>query len=107
MLIYFPFDIVDFNSLFSIILDINLWCCEIVLLGSLIYFSSSKIAKEILDVTAKTVGIIAGSTIIYRNVKGSGSSSTNDDKDKKDNDDKDKKDKENKTDDSNNETNTK
>jgi hypothetical protein len=78
--------------------------CGIVFFGGFICFASSKVIKEVLDVTYKTVGIVAGSTIIYKNVKGGGSYSTNDD-----NEDKDKKDKntENKTDNSSNETSNK
>ena len=87
-------NIFDVADLFGITNNFSSWLvlsCEIVLLLGLIYFSSGRIAKEILDVAAKTVGTIAGSTIIYKNTVGGSSSDKDDKKDKKDKKDDNKK----------------
>lgn len=73
-----------------------------MLLLGFIYFSKGRIAKEILDVTAKTVGIVAGSTIIYKNSVVIALQMIKIKKEKKD-----KNDKNDKTDDSKNETTSK
>jgi len=84
MLMTFTFDILDIFA--GIIYSIDLYSVLVlsILFGGFIHFSSGKIAKEILDVTAKTVGIIAGSTIIYKNTVSSSTDDTDKDKDKKD-----------------------
>jgi|SRR5579859_1212298 len=81
-----------FNIIISFTLDnytTFLWL-EVSLLGGLIVLASAsgKIAKEVLDATAKTVGIIAGSTIIYKNLKGNGNDSSTSSENDKDKDDK-------------------
>lgn len=75
---------------------------EIFILGGMVLLSGKAIQMG-LDMGAKAVAIVAGSTMIYKNLKGSGSGSGSDDndkdKDKKDeNKDKDKKDEDKKDD---------
>jgi hypothetical protein len=67
------------NSIITII--------EIFILGGMVLLSGKAIQMG-LDMGAKAVAIVAGSTMIYKNLKGSGSGSGSDDNDK----DKDKKD---------------
>lgn len=42
----------------------------VIIISVIVHLSGGKIAKEILDVAAKVVGITAGSTIIYNNLSG-------------------------------------
>lgn len=70
------------------------WSIEIiyasVIMGLILF--SGKVVKEIIDTTAKVIGIGAGSTIIYNNwIKnsGSGGSSNNDDNNENRKNDKD------------------
>jgi hypothetical protein len=71
------------NLLYSIsITDLNIsiiTTIEIFILGGIILFSG----QLSLDMGGKAVAIVAGSTIIYKNLKDSGSGSGSDDKDKK------------------------
>jgi hypothetical protein len=56
--------------------DYIFYTIEIITLGAIIFASK----KEILDVTAKILGITAGSTIVYNNwIKGSNASGSNND----------------------------
>src|SRR5580704_9824797 len=112
MLMTFIFDIFDTSNLLMMIIYLNdffpllVLFFKIALFGGLICFSSGRIAKEVLDISANTVGIVAGSTIIYKDVTGNSSSSTNENNEDKDKEKKDKN-KKNNTNETNNETNTK
>jgi len=64
----------EYNILSTIIM--------VIFISVIVHLSGGKIAKEILDVAAKVVGITAGATIIYNNL--SGGDNNKDDKDKKD-----------------------
>jgi len=90
----------NFYIIFGLINNIDNYIIlglDIAFLGLLIHFSGKgKIIKEGLDITAKAIGIAAGSTILYKNwIEGGGSSSQDDDKNKddKNKDDKNKDDK--------------
>jgi len=74
------------NLFYNIInLDISIiTTIEIFILGGMVLFSGKAIQLG-LDMGAKAVAIVAGSTMIYKNLKGSGSGSDDNDKDKKDN----------------------
>lgn len=76
---------------------------EIFILGGIVLFSGKAIQLG-LDMGAKAVAIVAGSTMIYKNLKGSGSGSDDNDKDKDKKDEDKNKDKktEDKKDDSTN-----
>ena len=106
----FTYDIFDISNLLMIIIYLNdfypllVLFFKIVLFGGLICFSSGRIEKKVLDIKTKTVGIFAGSTIIYKNVTFNSSSSKNENNEDKDKKDKNKK---NNTNENNNETNTK
>lgn len=71
---------------------------EIFILGGIVLFSGKAIQLG-LDMGAKAVAIVAGSTMIYKNLKGSGSGSDDNDKDKDKKDEDKDKDKDKKTED--------
>lgn len=86
---YFDF----LNLLYNIIINLDtsiITTIEIFILGGMVLFSGKAIQMG-LDMGAKAVAIVAGSTMIYKNLKGSGSGSDDNDKDKdKKDEDKDK-----------------
>jgi hypothetical protein len=67
----FYYDYSYTNLIFTLINNLDNYVIlelDIAILGIIIYFSGKgKIIKEGIDITAKLVGIAAGSTILYKN----------------------------------------
>ena len=69
-LISILFILIDFNS--SIISFLSNYIFEVIFIIGTIYFSTKKV-KDVLDVTAKVVGIVAGTSVIHKNLTESSS----------------------------------
>src|SRR5579859_4704074 len=73
----FFFTITNFcSSTSNILFEAFIFFSQMVIfgIGFTILYSKGRIAREILDIKAKTVGILAGTTIIYKNTRGTGGS---------------------------------
>ncbi len=64
--------ILELDEIYLMLWEYNILSIVImvIFISIIVHLSGGKIAKEILDVAAKVVGITAGSTIIYNNLSG-------------------------------------